>query len=124
MESKDVSNKTKELLGKSRLPLCQRCHKVFNNITRHIIQLLKDSQIPDIPPDEFINILRGTDAKYGCSKSSDPRWKWIYQEYIITKNGTYDFLRDDFIEDFHVFQKTSKKEGTTIIPFVASSISV
>ena len=65
VESKEVSPRIKELLVKSRIPLCKHCHKVFHSLTHHITELIKHSEIPDVPPDDFINILRGADTKYG-----------------------------------------------------------
>ncbi len=65
IENKQVPKETKELLLKSRTPLCKRCHKVFHGITLHLVEIIKSSDLPDVPPDRFIDVLRGVDAKYG-----------------------------------------------------------
>ncbi len=66
LQNKEVSPEVKKLVSKSRIPLCPSCHRKYHNLTRPLIELIRNGgKDLIIPPDEFVFILKGVDAKYG-----------------------------------------------------------
>ncbi len=74
LHNKEIPGKTKELISKSRLPLCPKCHGKFHNITLPLISLIqnKDEDL-SIPPAEFVFILQGVNTKFGVRREMKDR---------------------------------------------------
>ncbi len=64
--NKKVPPEVKELISKSRIPLCKSCHGKYHNLIRPLIELIiSDDENPGIPPSIFISMLKSVDNKHG-----------------------------------------------------------